>query len=443
MKHLKILLIDDEPSMLITYDTLLRMKGVTNIVSSQDPIQALDIARNFDPDVILLDLMMGEHRGQDFIEPLARVCTNVNIIIVSALDTIETAVECIRSGAMDYLVKPLQQDRLLELLEQVSKGPKAPEGQHEESEMVYQSSIMQRVITQMEVLAPTKLPILITGETGTGKELMAKAIHHESGVKGPLVSVNVAGLDENMFSDTLFGHCKGSFTGANHQRDGLIRNADGGTLFLDEIGDLDAPSQIKMLRLLQEGEFYPVGSDQLERTNARFVLATHVHLAKKVEQGTFRQDLYYRLNSHRIHLPPLRDRKEDISFLAQKMNQRLSEDLGKATFPIPPHLLEIWTEELFPGNVRELEGRVRHGILFGFNSPMPEYSEISGVDMGHHSTKFTVDDENGEAFPTIKKMTERLVQQAMEASGHKQVEAAKLLGISQQALSARLKKMNT
>jgi DNA-binding NtrC family response regulator len=254
-----------------------------------------------------------------------------------------------------------------------------------------------------------------------------------------MISINVAGLDESMFSDTLFGHAKGAFTGAQQSRDGLIRKAEHGTLFLDEIGDLDPSSQIKLLRLLQEKEYYPVGSDHLQQTNARFIMATHVPLAEKVKAGIFREDLYYRLMNHRIHLPALRERAEDIPLLAQSMNKKMSEDLGRAVFPIPPHVIEKWIDDSFSGNIRELEGRVRHGILFGFDKPMEQAIVVEPITKTSVQ-EFSVQNPDG-SFPTIKEMTERLVIEVMEASNHRQVEAAKLLGISQQALSSRLKKM--
>lgn len=434
--------VDDEKSMHITYDTILRMNGYQEIYSFVDPEKALKASAELKPSVILLDLMMGPFRGQDFIQPFVNQSPGVKVIIVSALDTIETAMECIRLGAVDYLVKPLQQERLLELLANIHqvKSDDKPKKVISETDrgMVYESKVMQNVMSQTEILAKTKLPILVTGETGTGKELMVNSIHELSGRSGELVKVNVAGFDEIMFSDSLFGHHKGAFTGAVQERKGLIQKAEEGTIFLDEIGDLDMRSQIKLLRLLQEGEYYPVGSDEVKKTNARFVMATHVNLAKKVEQGTFRQDLYYRLVSHRVHLPALRERREDIPVLAQSLLVRICKELNVPPRAIPDDLIESWKNDAFAGNIRELEGRVRQGVLFDFsNENQVEASHVNTNPISAGVPSLIREDES---FLTLKEMTERLIDEAMSRAGGKQTEAAKLLGITQQALSSRLKK---
>jgi len=441
MSQQAIMMIDDESTMLMTYDTILRMQRYENIFGFTDPKRALEAAKTILPKVIVLDLMMGAHRGQDFIQPLLKASPESKVIIVSALDTIEVAVDCIRLGATDYLVKPLDQTRFSELVSTLIKQDLVDHSAtisetKGESEMVFHSKIMKHVVTQSEVLARTNLPLLVTGETGTGKELMVSHLHELSQREGEFVKVNVAGFDEIMFSDSLFGHQKGAFTGALQEREGLIQKADNGTIFLDEIGDLDLRSQIKLLRLLQEGEYYPVGSDELKKTSARFVLATHADLSKKVQDGSFRQDLYYRLVSHRIHLPALRERPEDISVLSKYLVKKVSEELQQPIKVIPENILEAWESESFSGNIRELEGRIRHGVLFGF-----EKQQTSDFSVRSENPAFKKQhDDDQEKFLTIREATEILIDKALEKSNGKQVEAAKLLGITQQALSARLKK---
>lgn len=431
MKNLKVLLIDDEPTMLMTYDTVFRMKGIRNIGTCLDPMIGLEKVKSMQPDVILLDLMMGPYRGEDFIETFLSIVPKAKIIIVSALDTIETAVKCIRLGALDYMVKPLDKERLFKIIE---GDMKASEKDHVpgDSNLWHHSAVMANVLNQVSLLAATPYPILVTGETGTGKELVAKDIHTKSGRTGELVCLNVAGLDENMFSDTLFGHRKGAFTGADQAREGMLVKAEGGTLFLDEIGDLDSRSQVKLLRLLQEEEFYPVGSDQLQKSNTRFVMATHVDLPQKVKDGTFREDLYYRLSSQWVQLPPLRERPGEVPYLAELFNDKICKELRRATMMLPDHLMLAWQSEIFPGNVRELEGRVRQYILTGKDI-------IPSMGIRESITAVEIDDESGELL-TLKEMTDKLIDEAMERADGKQTEAAKLLGISQQALSARLKK---
>jgi DNA-binding NtrC family response regulator len=427
MTELKILLIDDEGTMLMTYDTTLRMKGFKNITGCLDPVLGLEKAKALKPEIIFLDLMMGNYRGEDFIEALLEASPGTRLVIVSALDTVESAVKCIQKGASDYLVKPLNPARMIEIAQQYITKINIKSSK----DLTYSSKVMENVMTQVSNLAPTPYPILITGETGTGKELIAKAIHRKSEAKGEWIALNVAGLDENVFSDTLFGHCKGAFTGAVQARQGQIAKAAKGTLFLDEIGDLDSRSQLKLLRLLQEGEYHPVGSDDVHHSQARVIMATHVNLVEKVKNGDFRQDLYYRLCSQWVHIPPLRERKEDLPVLAQHLNQKICGELKRECQLLPESALQRWMKMEFPGNIRELEGRVRQIILTGRDQLPSEIQE--------EPTAISVDRINGELL-SLKDMTDRLIDEALERSGGKQIDAAKMLGISQQALSARLKK---
>ncbi|MBF0198804.1 MAG: sigma-54-dependent Fis family transcriptional regulator [Planctomycetes bacterium] len=438
MSNLRILIIDDEQTMLTTYDTLLRMRGYDQIQSYNNPVQALEGIKEAAPDVVLLDLMMGAYRGEDYIESINRAVPGVKVVIVTALDTIDGAVTCIRKGARDYLVKPLDQDRLISLLISFEKEKymATPSHGNKDDAMQYASPCMHNLVEQVKILSPTNLPILITGETGTGKEVMARYIHDYSARMGDLVSVNTAGLDEAMFSDTLFGHQKGAFTGAHQGREGLLCRAQEGSLFLDEIGDLDMRTQVKLLRLLQENEYYPVGSDELRQTSTRFIMATHVDLAEKVREGSFREDLYYRLSTHRIHIPPLRERREDIPVLIEYFLDSISSELNRSPRLLPLEVQEEWQQLPFAGNVRELEGMVKQFLLFGTISPPAAVLNQRPKNPDSHDHLVIEDD----SFPTIKEVSDKLVDEALKRSGGKQVQAAKLLGITQQALSARLKK---
>jgi len=221
---------------------------------------------------------------------------------------------------------------------------------------------MQSVFRYIEVIAPTKQPVMITGETGVGKELIAQALHSASGRSGGFVSVNVGGLDDIMFSDTLFGHSRGSFTGAERSRKGLIETAANGTLFLDEIGDLSIASQIKLLRLLQENEYYQLGSDQVITSTARIIVATNTDLEKSLVRGTFRDDLYYRLCSHHIHLPALRERKNDIPLLVDYFSRKAAHEMSRP-LPLPStDTIEALLQHKFPGNIRELKGIISNAV---------------------------------------------------------------------------------
>ena len=307
------------------------------------------------------------------------------VIIMTAAGDVETAVTLMRAGAFDFLVKPVDRMRMVasvrnaidraemrrenvQLKEHLLSGtlknpaPFAP--------IITESEAMMSLFRYVESIAATALPVLVTGETGSGKELVARAIHDASGRTGAFVPVNVAGLDDTLFSDALFGHLKGAFTGATADRQGMIARATEGTLFLDEIGDLAMESQIKLLRLLQDREYLPLGSDKARKTDTRFVFATNSDLEKAAAEGRFRRDLFFRLRSHHIRIPSLRERKADIPVLLDFFLQKAARHLGKSKPTVPRELSTFLGLYAFPGNVRELEGlvfdaMVRHesGIL--------------------------------------------------------------------------------
>jgi DNA-binding NtrC family response regulator len=369
-----------------------------------------------------------------------------------------------KAGAFDYLVKPVEGSRLItsvkkalemrslstelsslkrRLLDDQLSHPEAFAG------IVTGNKKMRAIFQYIEVVAGTRQPILITGETGVGKELVAQVIHALSGRPGKFVAVNVAGLDDVMFSDTLFGHKKGAFTGADQARDGLIASAAQGTLFLDEIGDLSEVSQIKLLRLLQEQEYYPVGSDLVRKSDARIVLATNHDLAELIGAGRFRKDLYYRLFAHRVHIPPLRERPEDIPLLLEHFLAAAAASLERKKPTAPPELSVLLTLYPFPGNVRELESLVfdavaRHGggvlSMESFKNVLGEARHSAGGGVGNGKA------EGGDPlvalfghFPTIAEVEAYLIEQAMTKASGNQGMAASLLGIGRQTLNKRLK----
>jgi len=278
-----------------------------------------------------------------------------------------------------------------------------------------------------------------------GKELVARAVHRLSDSRGQLVSVNVAGLDDNVFSDTLFGHLRGAFTGADQPRRGMIEEAAEGTLFLDEIGDLSIASQVKLLRLLQEGEYFPLGSDRPKRLTARIIVATHQNLSAKEAAGSFRRDLYYRLRTHRIQIPPLRDRLGDIPLLVEHFLHKAAQDLGKKKPTPPRELFQLLASYGFPGNVRELRAMIYDAVSVHRDRVLSLESFIRAIGS-------TADSGSGgdvrlpgeslfkgmERLPTITDTVEQLIAEAMERADNNQTIAARLLGISQPALSKRL-----
>lgn len=459
-----ILVIDDEEAILLSVDTILQLAGMNNVRTCSDSRQAMAIVEQRPPSVIFLDLNMPDLNGEAILDQITGQYPHIPIIIITGRIDAETAVLCMKSGAFDYIVKPVDENRLIAsvkkslqyselhqenqaLKEQLRQNRLAnPEAF---ADIITDSAKMMALFGYIESIASTAEPVLIRGETGTGKELIAKAIHTVSGRPGEFVAVNVAGLDDNVLSDTLFGHAKGAFTGADTDRPGLIERAADGTLFLDEIGDLPPGSQIKLLRLLQEKEYMPLGSDTTRTSRARIITSTHVDIWELQQKELFRQDLHYRLRTHRIILPPLRERREDIAILIDHFAQSASQALKKAKPRIPQELANLLESYHFPGNIRELQAMVFDAIAQHKDGMLPltvfrnhisivrqTESRLHGAN-GSSGVPLTFADP----LPTIKQATRMLVEEAMHRAGSNQSAAASMLGITQQALSNRLKKM--
>jgi len=302
---------------------------------------------------------------------------------------------------------------------------------------------MHDLFNYVEAVSPSHQPLLITGESGVGKELIARAVHALSGCTGPLVAVNVAGLDDTVFADTLFGHVRGAYTGADQARPGMIEQAGNGTLFLDEIGDLSIASQVKLLRLLQEGEYFPLGSDRPKRMNARIVVATHCDLAAKEASGSFRRDLYYRLCTHRMHIPPLRERTGDIALLLDYFLEQAAGTLGKKKPTPPKELAQVLATYSFPGNVRELRGMVFNAVSLHKERILSMESFLKAIGKSRAGQLLPAQQQNPfstfERLPTFTEAAELLVEEAVSRANGVQAIAARLLGISPPALNKRLK----
>jgi DNA-binding NtrC family response regulator len=311
------------------------------------------------------------------------------------------------------------------------------------AQIVTQDRKMQMIFRYIEAIAPTSQTVMITGETGTGKELIARALHDVSGRSGNFISINVAGLDDIMFSDTLFGHSRGAFTGADRDRKGLIETAVGGTLFLDEIGDLNNASQVKLLRLLQEDEYYSLGSDKKMKSTARILVATNSSLEDMIKSGSFRTDLYYRLCSHHIHLPSLSERRNDIPLLVEYFADKAAKELERPVPKASPEMLESLILRDFPGNVRELKGLVMNAVAVSkpgtlvfprSNPPTPMLSPLSATP------NFSSLSQRFGRMPTLSEAEEFLIKEALRVSNGNQSAAAVMLGLSRQALNKRLQR---
>lgn len=457
-EDLPVLLVDDESQILRSTTLALRTSGIERVATLNDAREVEDYLAHNAVALALLDLNMPHVSGETLLQYIREHHPEIPVIILTAANEIESAVRCMRAGACDYLVKPVEKSRLISAVKRALETRILTEEIRDLRHGLLQRKIhnpqafahiigdhesLNNLFCYIEAIAQTSQPVLVSGETGTGKELFARAIHLASGRKGPFVAVTVAGLDDINFSDSLFGHKKGAFTGADQKRQGLIASAQNGTIFLDEIGDLSLASQVKLLRLLQEKEYYPLGEDQAKISNARVIVATHVDLKDAIEQGKFRQDLFYRLRPHHVHIPPLRERIEDIPALTEFFVERCAEECDRKTPAIPPALYQLLRSYRFPGNVRELEGMVIDAVarLSGPTLSLKSFRQTMGILEA--PTADTLNNELGvfdfpETLPTLKTIEESLIREALKRADDNQGIAAGMLGITRQALNKRL-----
>lgn len=457
-----ILLVDDEAAFLRSMSIALeRQAGFNHLYRCQDSRDAMAMIAANPVGIVLLDLTMPFISGTELLEQIVAEYPNISVIVISGLNQLETAMDCIRLGAFDYYVKTTEERRLLEGVKRaVRMQEMQAENQalrnHVLNQTLERPEVFANIITQdatmrstfhyLESISASQQPVLISGESGVGKEQIAQAIHQLSNSTGALISVNVAGLDDNVFSDTLFGHRRGAFTGADSARSGMIEQATGGTLFLDEIGDLSQASQVKLLRLLQEGEYYPLGSDRPKRLRARIIAATHQNLAEKQDSGAFRKDLYYRLKIHHVNIPPLRQRLADIPLLLAYFLEQAAQELGKTTPTIPKELPVLLANYQWPGNIRELKALVYDAVSRHRAKvlSMGAFQHIISLEsagtpapaLSHQRVHFPSE----QPLPSMQEIHYLLIEEAMHRAQGNQSLASRLIGISQPALSKRLKK---
>lgn len=457
-----IAIVDDEKESLYTYSLIVKQAGISDVTLFEDARELPLVLKERSFSLILLDLSMPYLSGFELLKFLTVEYPEIPVIIITAIKEIDTAVECIKMGASDYLVKPVEPNKLVSSIRNALEMNRLREEiiglkyrliedklENEESfsEIITVNQKMRGLFKYIEVISKTEQPVLITGETGTGKELVARAIHKISGKKGDFVAINVAGLDDNMFSDTLFGHKKGAFTGAISNREGLIAKAKGGTLFLDEIGDLTEPSQLKLLRVLQEKIYYPIGSDIPKISDTRIIVATNQNIQEMVKKGSFRKDLFFRLKAHHVHLPPLRERKDDIPVLLDHFIKEAAISLGKKPPKYPEELLILLSNYTFPGNIRELKMLVYDAVTRCSSNilSLEIFKDIidisSALDNEFKSeiVKFYIQMRFPDKLPTLREIEDLLVKEAMRRAQGNQGIAASMLGITRQALNKRLK----
>lgn len=456
-----ILLVDDEQSWLTSLELMLaRQGGLNNTISTTDSSEVMDILARQEFSLVLLDFTMPKLSAEELLPMIGRDYPGLPVIILTGRDQVETAVSCMKLGAADYFIKTEDEMRLLGGIQRVLRlreverenrllknGLLAAELQKPEvfAGIVTQEQSVEAIFHYVEAVAGGNQPVLIRGESGTGKELIAKALHEAGRPDGPWVAISAGSIDDETFADTLFGRERGAYPGADKARKGLIEQAGSGTLFLDEIGSLSEASQLKLLRVLQDGEFFPVGSDRPRRANARFVIATNQDLKKLVSDGRFRSDLYYRLKVHQLVIPPLRERLGDIPLLLDHFLGQAAVEFGKKK-PTPPAELAVLLQTYhFPGNVRELQSMVFDAVsqhqqrklsMDVFKKAMGRVEEADeGVAGEVPQVQF------GEQLPTLKQTVNQLLMEALERTHGNKTMMADILGLSRPALSKRLKKM--
>ncbi|MCL7488198.1 MAG: sigma-54 dependent transcriptional regulator [Desulfobulbaceae bacterium] len=456
-----ILIVDDELSMREFLKILLEKDGHT-VELAADAATALKLAADNDFDLVISDIRMPGMSGLEMLAELKKNQPDLPVIMITAFACPEDAVNAMKNGAFDYITKPFKVDEIKQVIKSATTR-KATEKEIPATELFHdiigQSPEMIKIFDLIKRIAPTPANVLIYGESGTGKELVAQAIHRYSRVAdAPFVPITCSAIPESLLESELFGHVKGSFTGAIANKDGLFQQADRGTAFLDEIGELTPIIQTKLLRFLQEREFMPVGSTRTQKVNVRIIAATNRSLEKEILAGNFREDLYYRLAVVPIRVPPLRERKGDVPLLVNHFLEKYSRLLGKNIQTISSYGLKVLMEYDFPGNVRELENIIERGVaLESSNIILPESLELSTLrqlqqqDNSHGSHAhvktplFVAAENENELYErgmedVLTSLEKKIITHALAKSGNSKMRAAELLKVSFRSLRYKTKK---
>ncbi|HZP02700.1 MAG TPA: sigma-54 dependent transcriptional regulator [Terriglobia bacterium] len=455
-----ILIVEDEAKMLRLLDLNLSEEGFSTL-TAEDAETALKLLRHEKVDIVLTDLKLPGMNGLEFLQAVKRASASLPVVVMTAYGSVETAVEAMKAGASDYVLKPFSMEEIklilrkeldVRQLQEENRSLREALGKrYEFRNIVARSAKMQEVLAIVERVAPSNSTVLLGGESGVGKDMIARAIHqHSRRAAGPFIKINCTAIPENLLESELFGYEKGAFTGAVTSKPGKFELADKGTIFLDEIGDVPATIQVKLLRVLQEREFERLGGTKTLKVDVRVIAATNQDLRAALEQGTFREDLYYRLNVVPIDIPPLREHKEDIPYLVDHFIDRFARDSGKTIKGITPAAMKMLMDFHWPGNVRELENIIERAVTLAGGEVL-DVSDIrldlvrskpagsSLLPAGRAAT------ETGVPFPapgtTLEQFEEEIIREALRRSNGNKSQAARLLGLSRNAFRYRLSKI--
>lgn len=449
-----VLIVDDERNMRLVTQMALEEDNY-RVLSAESGEAAMEYLRDPDLAVILTDLKMPGMSGQQFIGQCQQVRPDVPVIVITAFGSIRSAIECLQLGASDYMTKPFEPEQLqvavsnalrLHDLMQHNRQLQAAVSDRVHRRLVGESPVMLELRDKIHRVAPYKTNVLITGESGTGKEAVARSIHEEGPrAEKPWVAINCSAIPHDLMESELFGYVRGAFTGAVQNRLGRLEQANGGTLFLDEIGDLDLALQAKLLRVLQEREFSPVGSDVIRRVDLRIIAATHRDLRDMVKEGGFREDLLYRLDVYKIHVPPLRERADDIPLLTQNFLESFRVEMDKSVEHFSDEAMQALCHYDWPGNVRELRNAVERSVL-SCNGAVIELDDLpnkvntsqQSLQPGNSELEQVMHDGLNNWLMDKER---KLIIDALKKTGGIQVQAARLLGIGERSLWHRIKKL--
>lgn len=455
MKH-SVLIIDDEKAICASLSLVLDQEY--HVASATDGAQGLALLREGSFQLVLLDLKVGDMDGVEILREIKKIDSSIAVIIMTAYGSIRSSVDAMKSGAFTYLSKPLDVEELMvfirqalefrHLNERVLQLNKELQSRYSYGEMVGESPAMQKVYQRLEKIRDVNVNVLVTGESGTGKELVARAIHYQGKRQNEaFIAVNCAAIPEGLLEEEFFGHKKGAFTGAIQDQKGKLELADGGTLFLDEVGDMPLSLQGKLLRVLEQREFTPIGGARTIKIDIQVIAATNRNLQSMVKEGTFRQDLYYRLNIVEIHIPPLRERTMDIPLLIRHFLRKYSQEMNRPIPSLSPEAKELLLSYRFPGNVHELANALELAMILSsgtiraedlphqIQETLTEHSGLEELQLSPASVPL----EERLASLSLAEVEKLAIEAAMKRFGGKQKPTAESLGISERGLRNKIK----